>query len=91
MLLKKIVALNIKYYRFQQDISQKKLCKLLDDMDISYLSAIECGSVNLTCSTIEHIAEKLNMENYKLFDIETANLAKDFPNSLTEYRKEHKK
>ena len=61
-----LVGLNIKYYRFQKNLTQEKFAEITG-FKMAYLSTIETGDANLTCKNIDLIAKNLEIEPYKLF------------------------
>lgn len=69
MLLKKIFGRNIKYYRFQNRITQEKLAELAD-LSPRYISNIENGSGNVSLDTIEILADALGINAKDLFATE---------------------
>jgi len=60
MKLKKIVGINLKYYRYKTGLSQEKFYSGLG-LNYKYLARIECGKVNITLEHVEDLAKKLNV------------------------------
>ena len=72
MAIKELFAKNLKYYRFQKNLSQEKLAELseLNPKNISdYERAVACP----TLPTIDKIANALNIEVYLLFKMDHIN------------------
>ena len=86
MTSKEIVGLNTKYYRYQHGLTQEEYaCKT--NFKIAYISVIETGDVNLTCKSIDTIAQSFGIKPQDLFNEETAKLAKNYPNRIDMYQK----
>jgi transcriptional regulator with XRE-family HTH domain len=51
---------NIKRIRVKKCMSQGDICRAFD-MDRSYMSAIECGKVNVTLAVLEKLANSLDV------------------------------
>lgn len=66
MSLKDTFGKNLKYYRFQADLSQEKLAEIVD-IDSKYLSDLENGKYSPSFSKIERLAQALDIEEYLLF------------------------
>ena len=81
----KLVALNIKWYRYEQNITQEKLAELTG-FKIAYVSIIETADINITCKTIDTLANALNVPVKLLFDETTAEKAKTLPSRVDMYK-----
>ena len=75
------IGLNIKWYRYQRRLTQENLAKKIQ-FKIAFVSSIENGKANVTISTVESIANGLNVKLIDLLNEETANQAKKLPNRL---------
>lgn len=64
--LKELLIFNIKYYRYQNNLSQEKLAELCA-LSPRYLTDIERGLHCPTIPKLEMIAKALNVEPYILF------------------------
>lgn len=64
--LKELLKFNIKYYRYQKNLSQEKLAELCS-LSARYLTDIERGNHYPTLNKIEKIAKALDLEPYELF------------------------
>ena len=64
--LKELLAFNIKYYRFLNNLSQEKLAELCS-LSSRYLTDVECGKHSPTINKIEVIAKAMNIDPYVLF------------------------
>ena len=64
--LKDLLIFNIKYYRYQNNLSQEKLAELCA-LSPRYLTDVERGMHCPTILKIEKIAIALNIEPYMLF------------------------
>ena len=64
--LKELLRFNIKYYRYQNNLSQERLDELCS-LSTRYLTDIERGLHDPTINKIEKIAKALNLEPYELF------------------------
>lgn len=64
--LKDLLAFNIKYYRYQNNLSQEKLAEKCS-LSPRYITDVERGKHSPTILKIEEIARALNIEPYKLF------------------------
>lgn len=65
--LKEKLGARIKEIRQSRNLTQEKLCELID-MDKPNLSIIECGKRFMKCDTLEKIAKALKVEEKVLFD-----------------------
>lgn len=79
-----LIGLNTKWHRYQNKITQEKLAEKTK-FKPAYISLIECGRANTTCSNIDIIAEALNVKPSDLFNENTANKAKHLPNRIDKY------
>ena len=64
--LKELLAFNIKYYRYKNNLSQEKLAEMCS-LSPRYITDIEKGKHSPTILKIEEIAKALNVEPYMLF------------------------
>ena len=64
--LKELLTFNIKYYRYLNNMSQKKLAELCS-FSARYLTDVERGKHTPIINKIEIIAKALNVEQYQLF------------------------
>ena len=60
-MLQKKIGLRIKELRLKSKMTQEKLSELAD-IDISFLSEIECGKRNISLNTIEKISQALKID-----------------------------
>lgn len=65
MNLKKVVGLNLKYYRYKSGMSQEKFYSNMG-YNPKYLAAIERGKVNISIDYIEDLAIKLGVSAFDL-------------------------
>ena len=79
-----LIGLNVKWYRYQMGKSQEKFASN-KDITLSYLSRIECGTVNLTCVKIDYLAKALKIKPADLLCEETAEKAKHLPTRIDHY------
>ncbi len=84
-----LVGLNIKWYRYQMNLTQEQFAEK-SGFKMAYLSTIETGHANLTCRNIDIIAKTLKIKPIKLLDEETANLAKKLPPRVDMYKTKDK-
>lgn len=75
--LKRIFGKNVKYYRYEKNLTQEKFAELVD-LYPSYISDLETGKYGTTFENIEKISKVLNIEPYILFQ-ETNNTNKKLP------------
>lgn len=61
MNLKKIVGINLKYYRYKSGLSQEKFYTKLE-LNPKYLAGVELGKENISIDYIEALAKKLNVD-----------------------------
>ena len=66
--LRKVLALNMKYYRKKQGISQAKLAEEADSSE-NYIAMIETGKRFPTVNMIERIAKALQRDTVELFSV----------------------
>lgn len=64
--LKKVFGKNVKYYRFENKLTQAKLSEKVG-ISSTYLSEIERGQHTVDFDTITSLANSLNVEPYELF------------------------
>lgn len=77
----KLIGLNIKWYRYQNNWTQETFAEKAG-FKTAYISTIETGNANLTCFSIDVIADTFNIKPILLFDEETAKLASKLPNRI---------
>ena len=66
---RKRIGLKIKYYRNLRDYTQANLGEMVK-CDETYISQIENGHKNISLKMVHKIAEALNVNTAKLFDVE---------------------
>jgi transcriptional regulator with XRE-family HTH domain len=66
--LRKVLALNMKYYRKKQGISQAKLAEEADITE-NYIAMIETGKRFPTVTIIERIAKALQRDTVEFFSV----------------------
>ena len=81
-----LIGLNVKWYRYQMGKSQEKFAAN-KDITLSYLSRIECGTVNLTCVKIDYLAKALKVKPADLLNEETAEKAKHLPATIADFNR----
>lgn len=86
MKLMDIVGLNVKWYRYQEGLTQEKFAEMAN-FKMAYVSIVENGEANLTLNNIEIIAKTLKVEPEVLFNKETASKAKVLPKRVYMYQK----
>jgi len=86
MTIYKIVGLNTKWYRYQQNLTQEDFADMTN-FKMAYISTIETGDANLTLKSIELICRTLGIEYQDLFSVKTAKLAKELPSRVDTYHK----
>ena len=64
----KTIALNIKIERVIKNMTQAQLAELVDVHE-KYIGVIEAGKQNMTLKTLNKIANALNIEIFKLFEM----------------------
>lgn len=62
----KVFGNNVKYYRNQLGLSQEVFAEKCG-LHRTYISAIECNRRSIALENIQHIADALEIETYKLF------------------------
>lgn len=67
MRLRKVFGRNVRYYRFENHMTQERLAELTD-LSPRYISNIENGSGNVSLDTIELLAEALKVDYMELFN-----------------------
>lgn len=78
--LKQIFGKNVRYYRFEKNLTQEKFAELVD-LNASYVSEIESGKYGPTFEKIEVIAKVLDITPYLLFQ-ENDNTHKNLPSRV---------
>lgn len=73
-----LIGLNMKWYRYQNNLTQEDFANKTK-FKMAYISTIETGDANLTCKNIDNIAKALNVKQYLLFCEDTARKAKKLP------------
>ena len=87
MTLTQIIGLNVKWYRYQNKMTQEQYVQKTK-FKKAYLSVIESGKVNLTCKNIDILAKSFCIPPELLFNEKTARLAMKLPTRLDQYQKE---
>ncbi len=90
MTLPEIIGLNVKWYRYQNKITQREYSDMTN-IKIEYICAIEKGRVNLTCKNIETLANSFHIIPELLFNEKTAKLAIELPPAKVGRRKKEEK
>lgn len=67
MRLRKVFGRNVRYYRFENHMTQERLAELTD-LSPRYISNIENGSGNVSLDTIELLADALKVDYMELFN-----------------------
>ncbi len=80
-----LVGLNTKWYRYQLGLTQEEYANITK-FKMAYISTIENGSANLTCKTIDFIAQSFGIEAISLFNEETASKARQLPVRVDMYK-----
>lgn len=62
----KVFGDNVKYYRKQLGLSQEAFAEKCG-LHRTYISAIECYRRSIALENIQHIADALELETYRLF------------------------
>lgn len=78
MTLPEIIGLNVKWYRYQNRLTQVQYASKIK-LKVAYLSIIESGKVNLTCKNLSLLAKSFQIPPELLLNKETAKLAKNLP------------
>lgn len=73
-----LVGLNTKWYRYQNNMTQEQYANKTK-FKMAYISTIENGDANLTCKSIDFIAQSFNIKAKDLFNEKTALKAKKLP------------
>ncbi len=81
MNLMEILGLNVKWYRYKNQITQEQYAQKTK-LKIPYISSVENGNANLTCKNIEFIANSFQIKPEQLLNEETAKCAKKLPKRL---------
>lgn len=81
-----IVGLNVKWYRYQNNLTQEQFADSTR-FKVAYISALETGNANITCRNLDSIAEAFKIESKLLLDKSTALAAKDLPSRVDMYNK----
>ena len=79
-----IIGCNVKWWRYQKNITQEQLA-IKANMKLTRLSRIECGRINLTCSSIDALLKTLDITLSELCNEETALKAKKLPKRVDNY------
>lgn len=66
----KVISTNVKKYRLQNDISQETLAEYAD-LHRNSISLLEKGELNFTITTLEDVANALNVPIRDLFESES--------------------
>ena len=80
MNLKQIFGKNVRYYRFQKNLTQEKFAERAN-LNASYVSELENGKYGPTFEKVEEIAKVLEVMPYLLFQ-ENDNTHKKLPNRV---------
>lgn len=83
---REIIGLNVKWYRYQKGWTQEVYANKTK-FKMAYISYIETGFANLTCRSIDFIAESFKISPKQLFDEKTAELALKLPPRVNKYKK----
>jgi len=62
---REILAINLKYYRYQHKLSQEKFVELLKS-SLTYINQLENGQRNPSLDMLDKIAKKLKIETWLL-------------------------
>lgn len=81
MTLPETIGLNVKWYRYQNKITQKEYANITN-FKVEYISAIEKGKINLTCRNLDILAKSFCIIPELLFNEKTAQLATKLPKQL---------
>lgn len=79
-----LLRLNTKWHRYQNKMTQEKFAEKTN-FKMAYISLIECGRANPTCSNIDVISSALGIEVVDLFNKQTAIKAKKLPARVDQY------
>ena len=89
MTLPEIIGLNVKWYRYQNRMTQKEYANKIK-FKIAYLSIVESGKVNLTCKNISLLAKSFHIPPELLLNEKTAKLAANLPMRMDQYNQKAK-
>ena len=78
MTLRQIIGLNVKWYRYQNHLTQEQYANKIK-FKVAYVSVIETGKINLTCKNLEILAKSFHIPPELLLNEETAKLAAKLP------------
>lgn len=78
MTLPEIIGLNVKWYRYQNRLTQAQYANKIN-FKVEYLSIVENGKVNLTCKNLDVLAKSFHIPPELLLNETTAKLAKNLP------------
>lgn len=81
MTLPEIIGLNVKWYRYQNRLTQAQYANKIN-FKVEYLSIIENGKVNLTCKNLDVLAKSFHIPPELLLNEKTAKFAKKLPNRI---------
>lgn len=81
MTLPEIIGLNVKWYRYQNRLTQAQYANKIN-FKVEYLSIIENGKVNLTCKNLDVLAKSFHIPPELLLNEKTAKFAKKLPNRV---------
>ena len=90
MTLPEIIGLNVKWYRYQNRLTQAQYANKIN-FKVAYLSVVESGKVNLTCKNISLLAKSFCIPPELLLNEENAKLAKNLPSRLNCMKNEGRK
>lgn len=85
MTLPEIIGLNVKWYRYQNNMTQEQYANKIN-FKMAYISIIESGKVNVTCKTIDILAKSFHIPPQLLLNEETAEIAKHLPVRIGQYK-----
>ncbi len=63
--LQRVVGQNIRVHRLRRGLSQEEFAEVLS-VHRTYLGSVERGERNLTLRTVEHLAERIDVETLEL-------------------------
>lgn len=89
MTTSKLIGLNTKWYRYQNNMTQEKLSEKTE-LKTAYISLLESGNSNITTNTIDTIANALNVKPKDLLDEHTATMAEQLPTRVDTYKRKSK-
>ncbi len=81
MKIAEVIGLNMKWYRYQNKLTQEQYAQKTK-LKMPYISSVENGNANLTCKSIEFIAASFKIKPEQLLNEETAKCAKNLPKRL---------